>query len=645
MQQTRCVTRAPTGILLLTLLVCVSWGGSPGASTSGSTDRGPTLRLLRPSAEDFVEVIQGGDQASDVVVDIAAFSVPRDGYILLSFGDWQTILCPQSVASVDECSTDGEQLNGTQRLSLHGTEIGDQEVCVSLYAWGAVGMVAHKCHALRGVEHFPGALESFDYFLDSPEEFLGPAPLQLLWERLALVLSPDKDLATLHVTRIPEPSGGGQSPTEVLMEAADASEEIRLIVCIECVEGATVLQSIVRGQPREQVTRLAEPWSIDAALHSASLFAGGGAGTGGEESPRLRQIHIDESANLTEALQGAAGALTDHAMDALTFALPAGQNRSELLGAIAALRVAGFRTLLAGTARLLALDDFMCCPALRCVRRAATAAAAAAPPGLMARLAQVARGLQQRAAERGRLAAFCCAPRARPALRSAPRALQRVRDGAQLRTAAGGLLPRPRWVSLVPRCAGPRAVGAHSGRMGRRYWADDCPPNFSPYRTSRVRLFERAELRPWLHPHSLLHFRHNRYSEAGEDGIVRYLATRLGFPARGFCFEFGAWDGIFASNCRHWSRPPRLQPSRPGRAAAARGHDAGSAAGGGQDRARVGGAAGRGRRGQVRGAAPQRAQSPGRRDRARGRAAGRAALRVRAGRAARGRARGGPALH
>jgi len=421
-------------------------------------------------------------------------------------------------------------------------------------------MVAHECHALRGVEHFPGALESFDYFLDAPEEFLGPAPLQLLWERLALVLSPGKDLATLHVTRIPEPSGGGQSPTEVLMEAADASEETRLIVCIECVEGATVLQSIVHGQPRELVTRLAEPWSIDAALHSASLFAGGGAGTGGKESPRLRQIHIDESANLTEALQGAAGALRNRAMDALIFTLPAGQNRSELLGAVAVLHVAGFRTLLAGTARLLALDDFMCCSAPRCVRRAATAAAAAAPPGLIARLAQVARGLQQRAAGRGRLAALCCAPRERPALRSAPRALQRVRDGAQLRTAAGGLLPRPRRVSLVPRCAGLRPAGAHSGRMGRRYWADDCPPNFSPYRTSRVRLFERVELRPWLHPHSLLHFRHNRYSEAGEDGVVRYLATRLGFPARGFCFEFGAWDGIFASNCRHWSRPRACAP-------------------------------------------------------------------------------------
>ena len=51
------------------------------------------------------------------------------------------------------------------------------------------------------------------------------------------------------------------------------------------------------------------------------------------------------------------------------------------------------------------------------------------------------------------------------------------------------------------------------------YWADDCPPNFNVYRSSRLKLFEVAlEQGRQLHAHSLLHYRRNVFSEAGEDG-------------------------------------------------------------------------------------------------------------------------------
>eukprot|EP00960_Hanusia_phi_P034027 750776-Hanusia_phi.AAC.1 len=85
------------------------------------------------------------------------------------------------------------------------------------------------------------------------------------------------------------------------------------------------------------------------------------------------------------------------------------------------------------------------------------------------------------------------------------------------------------------------------------YLADDCPPNFNIYRSSRLRLFESAlntgERR--LHPSSLLRFRRNVYSEAGEDGITEFIMEALGVR-EGSCFEFGAWDGVYASNCRYW---------------------------------------------------------------------------------------------
>ena len=85
------------------------------------------------------------------------------------------------------------------------------------------------------------------------------------------------------------------------------------------------------------------------------------------------------------------------------------------------------------------------------------------------------------------------------------------------------------------------------------YRADECPPNFNTYRTGRLKLFETAltsgDRR--LHPSSLLRYRRNVYSEAGEDGITEFIMEALGMK-EGSCFEFGAWDGIFASNCRYW---------------------------------------------------------------------------------------------
>lgn len=44
-------------------------------------------------------------------------------------------------------------------------------------------------------------------------------------------------------------------------------------------------------------------------------------------------------------------------------------------------------------------------------------------------------------------------------------------------------------------------------------------------------------------------YRRNVYSQAGEDGIIGYLCERLALK-RGWCVEFGAWDGMHLSNTR-----------------------------------------------------------------------------------------------
>ncbi|MGA3286504.1 MAG: hypothetical protein ABSD46_03665 [Bacteroidota bacterium] len=48
---------------------------------------------------------------------------------------------------------------------------------------------------------------------------------------------------------------------------------------------------------------------------------------------------------------------------------------------------------------------------------------------------------------------------------------------------------------------------------------------------------------------NLLDYKKNRYSQAGQDGIIEHIFNVLGIEKGNFV-EFGAWDGIYLSNCR-----------------------------------------------------------------------------------------------
>lgn len=49
---------------------------------------------------------------------------------------------------------------------------------------------------------------------------------------------------------------------------------------------------------------------------------------------------------------------------------------------------------------------------------------------------------------------------------------------------------------------------------------------------------------------SLITYRKNVFSENGEDGIIEKMFSEIK-PKSNLCCEFGAWDGIWASNCRN----------------------------------------------------------------------------------------------
>jgi len=49
---------------------------------------------------------------------------------------------------------------------------------------------------------------------------------------------------------------------------------------------------------------------------------------------------------------------------------------------------------------------------------------------------------------------------------------------------------------------------------------------------------------------NLISYQNNIFSENGEDGIIEKIFTEIGTTSKNCC-EFGAWDGIWASNCRN----------------------------------------------------------------------------------------------
>jgi len=49
---------------------------------------------------------------------------------------------------------------------------------------------------------------------------------------------------------------------------------------------------------------------------------------------------------------------------------------------------------------------------------------------------------------------------------------------------------------------------------------------------------------------SVISYRKNIFSENGEDGIIEKIFSEIGTTSK-ICCEFGAWDGIWASNCRN----------------------------------------------------------------------------------------------
>lgn len=53
-----------------------------------------------------------------------------------------------------------------------------------------------------------------------------------------------------------------------------------------------------------------------------------------------------------------------------------------------------------------------------------------------------------------------------------------------------------------------------------------------------------------INKNSLITYRKNIFSENGEDGIIEKIFSEIK-PKSNLCCEFGAWDGIWASNCRN----------------------------------------------------------------------------------------------
>lgn len=52
-----------------------------------------------------------------------------------------------------------------------------------------------------------------------------------------------------------------------------------------------------------------------------------------------------------------------------------------------------------------------------------------------------------------------------------------------------------------------------------------------------------------MNQYGLLDYMWNKYSQAGQDGIIKHIFKTLNIQS-GHFVEFGAWDGIYLSNYR-----------------------------------------------------------------------------------------------
>lgn len=65
-----------------------------------------------------------------------------------------------------------------------------------------------------------------------------------------------------------------------------------------------------------------------------------------------------------------------------------------------------------------------------------------------------------------------------------------------------------------------------------------------------IRIFTSRGIGSSIPEYSLLHYYRNIHSQVGQDGILEEIFRRLGVTNSGLFVEFGAWDGVYLSNCR-----------------------------------------------------------------------------------------------
>jgi hypothetical protein len=141
--------------------------------------------LLRPSDSDFVEVIRGGDLATDIIVQLKHIKVPEEGYIVLNVGDQSIIMCPRSAESIIDCPNGGEILPNSSVFTFFGVELGQQRICIDIFGWDRVPL-ARQCSVLIGSDRFMGQQESREYFTSNLNQFNHETAIKSFWDTLVL---------------------------------------------------------------------------------------------------------------------------------------------------------------------------------------------------------------------------------------------------------------------------------------------------------------------------------------------------------------------------------------------------------------------------------------------------------------------------
>jgi len=334
---------------------------------------------------------------------------------------------------------------------------------------------AQTCQTLVGTDRFPGLYDSLLYYEDHADEFVGADALHLLWSRIGSLQGRSEAFALMSIGS----RNGGALLSHYFLNVGAAARGVNttaaraLLVCMgEDCEGSE--HGAVFDVARDgRSDRLA---TVGAAAPLDTVWARHGGGSGGAV---LRALDVAASVPAPDQVVAQLAETLKATEPVVIVSMPSARARTRLAAMVAALSRLGYHTFLAGTQRLLILQGDMWHPAW------------ALPLGGPAGGEMTFVGVKATGALYAPLlASYNASGMVFLLLLSCVFVYVCICRHTHTHTHTHTYTHTHTHTHTHTQVIGCRPYRMSSFHTPEGYWADDCPPNFNVYRSSRLRNFE-----------------------------------------------------------------------------------------------------------------------------------------------------------